>query len=370
MPEPIRLEGVDLPIDQLFLDPNNPRYADKDLLRKIPEEKVHQDTVQERAMTRMLDGFEVEQLKESIQNLGFLHVDRLVVTELPDDVGFKVIEGNRRLAALKSLLQDEAAGEIELTAEVKATMDPTPTIVIRGGDAKSRDHHARTLQGVRHVAGVRPWGPYQQAQLIGQMLEDGRQLTDIKEVLGLQTRRINELRRVFYALDQMANDADFGDHAKPHLFSHFLEALNTPPVRAWLGWDDASNTITNDDRRPLFYSWLVDSEEDGERIPRKVTDAKDFRRLPAVLEDAGQARRFHEDPRLTLREAYEGIDNPGPELDWRSILRGNLNTLKQVPAVDIAAATSDDLSLIEEIQTTCQTLLAQIHGSEGATGDV
>lgn len=370
MPDPIRLEDEDVPLGRLFLDPNNPRYADMDVLRRVSDEKVHQETVQERAMGRMLDDrFEVDELKESIQNLGFLRVDRLVVTELPEDVGYKVIEGNRRLAALKSLLQDEAGGEIDLKPEVKATIDPIPAIVIRGGDPVARDHFARTLQGVRHVAGVRPWGPYQQAQLIGQMLGDGYQLADIKEVLGLQARRINELRRVYYALEQMAADADYSEHAKPNLFSHFLEALNRPQVRSWLDWDDSSNSITNEERRPIFYSWLIESEEDGERVPRKVTDAKDFRHLPAVLEDATQARRFLEDPRLTLRDAYRGIETSGPEIDWRSLLRGNLNTLRQVPAVEIAAASSEDVSLIEDIKNTCDTLLGQISAEAPATQD-
>ena len=45
-------------------------------------------------MARILDDrFEVKQLKDSIQSIGFLTVDRLVVTPLPRDGKFLVIEG-------------------------------------------------------------------------------------------------------------------------------------------------------------------------------------------------------------------------------------------------------------------------------------
>ena len=55
-------------IDDLFLDPNNPRFADLDtIIRPVPPERVHEEPVQERAMGRMLeDRFEVSQLQSSI----------------------------------------------------------------------------------------------------------------------------------------------------------------------------------------------------------------------------------------------------------------------------------------------------------------
>ncbi len=60
-----QLKQADIPLADLYLDPNNPRYADiGDGARNVPEHRVHEDTVQQRAMARMLDDrFEVQQLQ-------------------------------------------------------------------------------------------------------------------------------------------------------------------------------------------------------------------------------------------------------------------------------------------------------------------
>ena len=100
------LREINVAIENLYLDPNNPRFADlQDKFQSVPQDRVVEAGVQERALKRILDErFEVKQLKDSIRTIGFLTIDRLVVTPLPQDGTFVVIEGNRRLGAVKSLL--------------------------------------------------------------------------------------------------------------------------------------------------------------------------------------------------------------------------------------------------------------------------
>lgn len=365
----LKVEERDVPLDQLMLDPNNPRYADLDVARQVPESKVHEPSVQATARSRMLEErFDVAQLKKSIQSVGFLRVDRLVVTELPEKASFLVVEGNRRLAALKSLLDDEASGEITLNEPVRQSIVEVPVVVVRGESSGERNQYARTLQGLRHLPGVKPWGPYQQAQMVGVMLAEGRDLLEIREMLGLTAQRANSLRRVFYALEQMKDDAEYGEFAKPHLFSNFEEALKLPKVREWLGWDDVTNRITNDQHRHFFYSWLVGIEEDGERRPPKVIDAKDLRLLPRLLDNPAQQQQFIEDASLSLREASRFIPDPEPApLDWRSALQNTLNTLKQIPAVEAAAASEADIQLLNDVVATCRTILDQIGDASPAS---
>src|SRR5205823_8587089 len=111
---------------------------------------------------------------------------------------------------------------------VQNSLCEIPVLVIDEPEQSKREHFARVLQGVRHVAGIRPWGPYQQAQIVALMIDDGKDQAEICEVLGLTIRRINILRRCFRALEQMRRDDDYGDRAKPALFSAFEEAFKLP----------------------------------------------------------------------------------------------------------------------------------------------
>jgi hypothetical protein len=78
------LRELVVPMQALYLDPNNPRFADlQDRLQPIAPDRITEQGVQDKALARILDDrFEVTQLKDSIRTIGFLTVDRLVVTPL------------------------------------------------------------------------------------------------------------------------------------------------------------------------------------------------------------------------------------------------------------------------------------------------
>jgi hypothetical protein len=63
------LRELVVPIQSLYLDPNNPRFADlQDRLQPIASDRSTEQGVQEKALARILDDrFEVTQLKDSIQ---------------------------------------------------------------------------------------------------------------------------------------------------------------------------------------------------------------------------------------------------------------------------------------------------------------
>ncbi len=356
MPHQLRETEVDL--SHLFLDPNNPRYADLgDVKGYISESRIHEEAVQARAQLRIEAGpYDLQQLQDSIKNIGFQPMDRLVVVDLPQSGHYMVVEGNRRLAALKRLAADDASGDITLEDDVKKSIGKVPVLVIDDSNKEARDYFARVLQGVRHVASVKPWGPYQQAQLIRRMLDQGQQISDIKEVLGLSTPRINSLRRVYNALEQMRNDSEYESEAKPMLFSHFEEAFKKPEIRTWLGWDEKLQLCLHDEHRQMFYAWCVEIEVDGRKV-RKIEDAKDIRFLSRVLDDEVQKDNFYNMPYFTLADANSKVIGNVPEIDWRSILKHNLNVLNSVGALDLSHATSDDVSLLEKVKDACSSLM-------------
>lgn len=350
------LRELVVPVDSLYLDPNNPRFADlQDRLQPIAPDRVTEQGVQQKALARILDDrFEVVQLKDSIRTIGFLTVDRLVVTPLSEGK-YVVIEGNRRLGAIKSLLEDHRNGEADLAEAVQASLREIPVLVIDEPELAKREHFARILQGVRHVAGIRPWGPYQQAQVVALMLDDGKDQAEICEVLGLPKRRINILRRCFRALEQMRKDDDYGDKAKPALFSAFDETFKLPKLRDdWLEWDDENGCFLKEHERKLLYSWLVGAEdEDGNKYPPKINDPKEIRKLPQLMNDAVRFKQFCENPPLGLDEAMQGVVGPKPAIPWREYVQNLLSILNQVPAVDLESANEADEALLKHVRELC-----------------
>ena len=353
-----QLRDIEVELDDLYLDPNNPRFSDlQDRVQAVPLERTLEEGVQAKALSRILDDrFGVDELRNSISSIGFLKVDRLVVTPLPSQGKYVVREGNRRLGALKSLLADFKSGEVDLSTEARESFQKIPVVVIDEPDPVKREHLARILQGVRHVAGIRDWGPYQQAGVVAMMLDDGRDQAEICEVLGLSKRRVNILRRCFYALKQMSDDDDYGDKVKPILFSYFEEVLKLPQLRdQWLEWDDEQNLFLNEARRKQLYSWFVGIEdEDGTGHPPKIPDNKQIRRLPDLMADALLFKRFSDIAALKLEEAVQGLASPKPGIAWQDSLQSLLTVLNQVPAVDLETASDSDKGLLEQVKQVCE----------------
>jgi hypothetical protein len=103
-----------------------------------------------------------------------------------------------------------------------------------------------------------------------------------------------------------------------------------------------------------FYSWCVGIEEDGERLPKKIVDAKDSRKLPTLMANQLQYQRFYEDPRMTVTEAMRGVGENGPSIDWRTILNNDLATLSHVPAIDLSET---DVQLLQSVKDLCDKLI-------------
>lgn len=349
-------------VEALYLDPNNPRFLEvTDTFRAVPLDKVTDEKVQLKALERILDDrFQVSELKESILRIGFLTIDRLVVVELPIKNKYVVLEGNRRLGAIKSLLEDYSNSEIDISESVLPTLREFPVLLLEAESQERREYLARILQGVRHISGIRAWGPYQQAQVIALMIDEGRPYEEIRQTLGLSTRRINVLRRSYYALQQMNSDAEYGECTKPSLFSYFDEVFKVPQVRDWIDWDDEANKFKNTDNRRMLYGWIVGMEEEGQRFPAKIVDSKQVRDLPTLMSYPDRFRAFCQEPALSLEQIIRGIVPAGQRIDWRGILTSNVNILDQVPGVDLQVASDSDVALLEQIRDMCDRHIRMI----------
>jgi hypothetical protein len=114
-----------VPLSKLLLDPNNYRFQDEPDFVFAQQSRFAEDSVQARASRRLRDEGLVE-LKNSILKNGFLPVERIVVTPYEHaEEKYLVLEGNRRVAALRWMSEDHQAG-VAASAEVLSVLDAVP----------------------------------------------------------------------------------------------------------------------------------------------------------------------------------------------------------------------------------------------------
>ena len=360
------LEESTLPIDRIFLDPNNPRFSDVKAI--IPDNKVHDVAVQARAQERIYP-MGVEELYESLLRNGFLPLDRIVVRKLntPDEE-YVVVEGNRRLAALRLLKDRIETSEVDapdLDAsyldKLNASIAEINCLVYTGSDTDI----AWILQGIRHISGIRDWSPAQRAELVvKEKTERGLTLRAVGQMLGLSTQAVTKLYRGHKGLRQMFDDEDYGARADKSFFTLFDEAYGKPAVRSWLGWSDTSESFTNDENRRMFYAWISkDPENDGRR---RIHDPRQIATLGKILA-AGRLDLIDmvESYDLSIDEAKARLDQTKEQGDWRAELGRAREALSDIPITTIVSEQEDLLVELAALLATVQGLVEILSSDSG-----
>ena len=353
----------ELPLSQLLFDPNNYRFQDRDDWVRADSARYAEESVQQRAYNRIKpEG--VSELKRSIVTNGFLPIERLVVAKHGDRSGedlYVVLEGNRRLAALK-WIQDEHESGVEFPAHVLQVLSRVPVVVVDQGD----DSIHASLMGIRHVGGIKQWDGYQRAKLVTE-LKDHYKLSsnEVADRLGMTVHEVNRRSRAFKALEQMLNDEEYSELAKSRMYPIFHEAVSVPQIREWLGWDEQQNEFTNLDELHKFYDLIVghhseDAEGDVEMKPPKITSYSQVRELKTILshQDAAQALL---DPEQTWGDALGLAKADDLNRTWRRQVAEAIKSVGGISAIALARLDESDLEIIRQLEATAREAL-DMHG--------
>jgi hypothetical protein len=310
--------------------------------------------VQDRAYKRMRrEG--LQELKNSILTNGFLPVERLAVRKYDARPNlYLVLEGNRRLAALKWIAEDHAAG-VDVPQQVLEAMTAIPTVLVSGEDDESA---YLSIMGVRHVGGIREWGGYQRAKLVTQLRDtyslDGG---EIGSRLGMSTQEVNRRYRAFKSLAQMQEDEEYGHRAKPAMYALFHEAVAVPPVRTWLGWNEGSYRFEGEDSLREFYELIAPTEPDeGETPVAKITSYSQVRQLRTVLGHP-DATRTLTDPAKTFDDALALAKADELSRTWVAQVAEAAAALKMIGWKELSQLTSEDIAEIARLAETAAELI-------------
>ena len=124
----MQIESRNVMPDQLLLDPNNYRFHDLSGYRPVLKGRYGEPGVQVRALQFLRDtaSFELGALRHSVISNGFVPFEQIVVERYDEVAGsprYLVVEGNRRTAAIKTILQDANGGAVDLRPEVDGFFD-------------------------------------------------------------------------------------------------------------------------------------------------------------------------------------------------------------------------------------------------------
>ena len=324
----MQIESKNVTAAQLLLDPNNYRFHDLSGYRPVTRARFAEQGVQDRALQFLRDtaSFDLGALRDSIISNGFVPFEQIVVEKFDEVDGLSryiVVEGNRRTAAIKTILADNAGGAIDLRAEVLESLNSFTVIEILGTDAE-RQNYQKTLMAIRHVAGIREWGPYQQARLVVEMYdnEEGA-FGPVAHRIGITAREVARRYRASKALEQMEQDDEFGEYAEPKLYSFFHEAVSQPKVREWLNFSDQTYRSENEDARRIFYELLSPREIDGSKVGPKLQNAnKQVRQLKDIV-DKPVPLKILADPERNFEDAIRAADAETPQ-DETGVLEHSL----------------------------------------------
>ena len=223
--------------DRLLLDKDNPRLASLtnssdqfDLLKTLWTEMA------------------VEELVFSIAKNGFFPEEPLFLIPANanddpenDKTLFIVIEGNRRLAAVRILLDDtlrtrlRAANLPIIDAEAKARLRTLPASIY----PNRRGMWA--YLSFRHINSPKQWDSFAKAKYIAQVhREIGIPIRDIAEHIGDRHDTVERIYRGYKVLEQAENQTDFTieDQMRNRFyFSHLYTAIASPEFQEFLGLD-------------------------------------------------------------------------------------------------------------------------------------
>lgn len=265
-----------LSLDQLLLDDENPRLPerigrlDQDGLLKYIERTYNPLVV-----------------AKSIVLHNYFPSEPLIVVKKGEK--FVVVEGNRRLTALKLLadhskrrLLGKRAGPWNELAQEATLPDDVPVII-----APSRASVA-PIVGYRHISGIQEWDPLPKARYITKMIDDEEQpFSDVAELVGEEESEVRTLYRNYGVLIQAAKDYQIQTEEAEEHFSILTAALNRSAIRSYIGaptpkqvsrsyWPVSDDKA--DELRDLL-SWLFG---DGSRT-KVIAESRSLGKLASVL---------------------------------------------------------------------------------------
>lgn len=296
----------------LEFDPNNPRFY-----------RLNHATSDEAIVEEMLDDEGVQDLMASIGQKGYFEGEPLLVTR--ESGRLIVVEGNRRLAAVKLL-----NSEFEPPARRQTSVDllreealVEPQYELPCIEYPTRKDVMRYL-GYRHITGIREWDSLSKARYLADIrqefyaeLGEPEQMKSLAKDIGSRAAYVSQLITALGLYVHAENTNFFGlpMGAKDVEFSYLTTALNYKKITDWLGLagrSDIQMPGLKADNLKRAFSWMFTKNQQGRTIIGESRNLDQLAEIVSndeaitVLEETGrlaEAYMFSEGPQQALAKA-------------------------------------------------------------------
>jgi hypothetical protein len=345
-------DAEDISVAKLLLDPNNYRFLDRKTFKKKAANRFHEKSVQRATLESLEQSYQLDELKQSILTNGYVPLERVIVVPYRAKSGFfQVVEGNRRVASLKSILKEEEEGARKLSPEQRVSFSKIPCAVLKSA-GESLKHAERIIMGIRHIAGPKEWGAYQQALLVSELKNDeALEFRDIGETLGISSVEAARRYRAIGALKQMEGDELFSKKAEPAFYRLFHELVALPEVRSKFGWSSDKAAFVDMERAHQFFELICG---DGNTEP-KIKTYGDVRKLRNVVgHPKAEASLFDTDEPLS--EAIRIGEQGRKSGEASELLEEAKASLAGIGFLQATNLNAEDLKVIDELVEFLQKL--------------
>jgi hypothetical protein len=270
----------------------------------------------------LLDASTIELMLAIGQN-GYFPGEQLLVVLDTSDSKYRVIEGNRRLSAVKLLNNPELAtvqkSKVQQVIQ-ETTERPTeiPCLIF------DSEQEINKYLGFKHITGIKEWRLLEKARYLYGLKETLFSQINIirasKEIAKMIGSRMDYVRRVLVGFEvyrvieedkKFYNIRDLDD--KSFYFNYIVDSLNHTNIRKFLGVDfEAINPTQNlnEDNLDKWTHWLF--EKNDQNKTRLIGNSSNLNDLNAILGNAA---------------ALDAFDNKGYTLERAKELTGELDTI-------------------------------------------
>ncbi|MBN8673103.1 MAG: hypothetical protein J0L56_03150 [Chitinophagales bacterium] len=288
-------------ISRLEFDRENPRLVEFGLSKNETEENI---------VSFLNNVMAVDELIFSIVNSGFFMHEPLI--GIPNKKNIVIIEGNRRLAALKVITEYNKYKEFY----PKSLPKPSQRLIeslkeIPVYKVTSRKDSWQFI-GFKHVNGAAKWGSYAKAQYIAQVHNEFKiPLEQIASQIGDTNKTVQKLYQALMIIEQAEKKKIFNrtDINAPRLyFSHLYTGLQFEGFKSFLNVDDNSADTPEPIRKTKMkelaelLDWIYGSKK-KELKPVIQSQNPDLSYLDAVLKNTPAIAALRDTRNLIV--AYE-----------------------------------------------------------------
>lgn len=362
-------------VDLLHLDSQNPR---------LPEEA--QGKSQQELLNVLYKEFFLDELADSMAENGYFDEEPLVAVpyRLPGDLedvdpnseGFRdyivrdsteliVVEGNRRLATAKLLLDLGLREKFRirhwpsLSEQIADDLKILPVIVYL------RRREVIPYLGVWHIVGVQKWDSYAKARYVVQLIESGLSIKQVKAQFGDKRDSVTPSYVGYRLLEQVENEFDFDTRQAKRDFSLLLLAIGQGKIKRFLGLprklsevnpDEPVATERLENLRSLV-SWVFG---DGKKAP-VIHESRDITNYLSHIVES-QTAVFYLESTRDLMGAFD--QSAGEENMLLKYLVDANSKLEKALSVVHRHRVPDVLLEIEKCEQTVKTLLKIVRSTD------